>query len=72
MAKAVKDTNPLVTSLNVALASSGLTKNDVVERMGTSMSQLNRILNPKTTNHTVDALQRFADALGRKLEVRLR
>lgn len=49
----------------------GLTKAALAERMKTSRSQLNRLLDPENDDVTLAALQRAAAALGRRIKVEL-
>lgn len=46
-----------------------LTKLEVAERMNTSRSQLDRLLDPENTAITLDSLDRLARALGRQLKI---
>ena len=47
----------------------GLTKSEVASRMGTSRSQLDRLLDPDMTTVTLDSLARLAQAIGRHLKI---
>jgi DNA-binding Xre family transcriptional regulator len=49
-----------------------LTLADVAERMGIDSPPLSRLEPGKMLNPTVATLQKWADALGRKLEIRIR
>jgi DNA-binding Xre family transcriptional regulator len=49
-----------------------LTKTEMAERMGTSRSQLDRILNGDTTNVGVETLARAAKAVNKELVLELR
>ena len=49
----------------------GLSKKALAERMNTSRSQVERLLDPANVQTQLDTLQRAAEALGRTLEVRL-
>lgn len=49
----------------------GLSKKALAERMHTSRSQVERLLDPANVQIQLDTLQRAAEALGRTLEVRL-
>jgi antitoxin HicB len=49
----------------------GLSKKALAERMHTSRSQVERLLDPANVHIQLDTLQRAAEALGRTLEVRL-
>ena len=46
-----------------------ITKTCLAERLQTSRSQLDRILDPNNTSITLDALERVAHAVGRKLRI---
>ncbi len=48
-----------------------ITKSALVERMHTSRSQLDRILDPNETGTSIDSLTRTAVAMGKRLEIRL-
>ena len=48
-----------------------LTKTAMAERMKTSRAQLNRLLDPKDGNVTLETLQRAAAVLGREVRVDL-
>lgn len=49
----------------------GLSKSALAKRMGTSRSQLDRLLDPTNTQVQLDTVQRAADALGRTLVIEL-
>jgi DNA-binding Xre family transcriptional regulator len=49
----------------------GLSKSGLAKRMGTSRSQLDRLLDPSNTQVQLDTLQRAAAALGRTLIVEI-
>jgi DNA-binding phage protein len=48
-----------------------LTKQQMAVAMNTSRAQLDRVLDPKRGNATLETLQRAAEAVGRKLRVEL-
>ena len=48
-----------------------MSKVAMAKRMGTSRSHLDKILDPKNSDVTLDTLQRAAIALGRRLKVEL-
>lgn len=48
-----------------------ITKKRMAEMMDTSRTQLNRILDPKAGNVTIETLQRAAKIVGRELRVEL-
>jgi antitoxin HicB len=49
----------------------GLTKQEMADRMGTSRSQLDRLLNPSSGGLTLDTLHRAARAVNRELQLDL-
>lgn len=53
------------------LAETNLTKTQLAERMNTSRSQLDRLLDPNNTTVTLDSLDRLARAVGRQLRIEL-
>ncbi|HJD63208.1 MAG TPA: helix-turn-helix domain-containing protein [Rickettsia endosymbiont of Degeeriella rufa] len=48
-----------------------ITKTEMAEKMETSRSAINRLLNPNNPNVTLDTLDRAAIALGMKLNISL-
>lgn len=48
-----------------------ITKSEMAEKMETSRSAVNRLLNPNNPNVTIDTLDRAAIALGMKLNISL-
>ncbi|WP_374686894.1 helix-turn-helix domain-containing protein [Promineifilum sp.] len=50
---------------------SQLTKTELAERMETSRSQLDRLLDPENTSITLESLERLAHAVGKRLVVKL-
>ncbi|BBJ31421.1 hypothetical protein RAS_05300 [Rickettsia asiatica] len=48
-----------------------ITKSEMAEKMETSRSAVNRLLNPNNPNVTLDTLDRAAIALGMKLNISL-
>ncbi len=61
----------LAWQIRQRMAEERLTKQGMAERMGTSRSQLDRLLNPTTGGVTLDTLHRAARAVNRELEVAL-
>lgn len=59
----------LATELERCMRSEGLSKPRMAQRMGTSRSQLDRVLDPKCTAIQLDTLVRAALAVGRNLEI---
>ena len=53
------------------MAETQLTKTELAERMQTSRSQLDRLLDPENTAVTLDSLERLARAVGKRLVVEL-
>ena len=51
------------------MADANLTKTEVASRMGTSRSQLDRLLDPENTSVTLESLDRLARAVGKQLRV---
>jgi antitoxin HicB len=49
----------------------GITKVEMARRMGTSRSQLDRLLKPDSAGVTLDTIHRAAKAVGRELRVEL-
>jgi antitoxin HicB len=54
-----------------AMKAQGLSRKRLAERMGTSRSQVSRLLDPKDGNLTLMTLQRAAELLGRKVRLEL-
>ena len=48
-----------------------ITKSAMAERMHTSRSQLDRLLNPEITSVSLEMMQRAANAIGRELRIEL-
>jgi antitoxin HicB len=67
--KAIKSV--LVWQLQQAMKKRSLTKQKMAAEMNTSRAQLDRILDPKKGNVTIETLQRAAKAVGRELKVEL-
>src|SRR5262245_47916330 len=61
----------LAIQIEQAMNENRLSKAEVARRMGTSRSQLNRLLDPDTESVTLDALGRAAEAVGRQIRVEL-
>ncbi len=61
----------LAIQLNEAMERSHMTKTQLAERLQTSRSQLNRLLDPDNTAVTLEALERLAAAVGRQLRIEL-
>lgn len=54
-----------------AMKTQKLSRRRLAERMGTSRSQIGRLLDPKDGNVTLTTLQRAAEMLGRKVRLDL-
>jgi antitoxin HicB len=61
----------LALQLDEAMEQSRITKTELAERLQTSRSQLDRLLDPDNTAVTLDSLERLAHAVGRELKVEL-
>jgi predicted XRE-type DNA-binding protein len=59
----------LATEIERCMKSAGLSKPRMARRMGTSRSQLDRVLDPTCTTIQLDTLVRAALAVGRNLEI---
>lgn len=62
----------LAWQLQQALLEQGVTKSVLAERMHTSRTQVDRLLDPTNTRVQLDSLQRAAEMLGRKLVIELK
>ena len=54
-----------------AMKDQGLSQKRMAERMGTSRSQISRLLDPNDGNVTLTTLQRAAEMVGRKVRLEL-
>jgi antitoxin HicB len=61
----------LAWQLAQAMKAQHLSRKGLAERMGTSRSQISRLLDPKDGNVTLLTLQRAAEIIGRKVRVEL-
>jgi antitoxin HicB len=61
----------LAWQISEAMKAQGLSRKRLAERMGTSRSQVGRLLDPKDGNVTLNTLQRAAELLGRKVRLDL-
>jgi antitoxin HicB len=61
----------LAWQLGEAMKAGQLSRKRLAERMGTSRSQINRLLDPKDGNVTLTTLQRAAKMVGRSLKLEL-
>ncbi len=51
------------------MTEANLTKTEVADKMNTSRSQLDRLLDPENTSITLDSLTRLARAVGKQLRI---
>jgi antitoxin HicB len=68
-AAAIKEV--LAYQIEEAMKAQKLSRRRLAERMGTSRSQIGRLLDPKDGNVTLATLQRAAEMLGRKVRLDL-
>jgi antitoxin HicB len=61
----------LALQLSEVMEQSNITKTQLAERLQTSRSQLDRLLDPDNTAVTLDSLERLAQAVGKQLRVEL-
>jgi antitoxin HicB len=61
----------LAWQIGQAMKDQGLSRKRLAERMGTSRSQISRLLDPTDGNVTLVTLQRAAELLGRKVRLEL-
>ena len=61
----------LAWQIRQAMEHEHLSQRKLAERMGTSRSQISRLLDPKDGNVTLATLQRAAEMLGRKVRLEL-
>lgn len=61
----------LAWQIEQAMNDQKLSRKRLAERMGTSRSQIRRLLDPKDGNVTLATLQRAAEILGRKMRLDL-
>jgi antitoxin HicB len=61
----------LAFQIEEAMNAQKLSRRRLAERMGTSRSQIGRLLDPKDGNVTLATLQRAAEMLGRKVRLDL-
>jgi antitoxin HicB len=69
--KAVAVKEVLAFQIEEAMKAQKLSRRRLAERMGTSRSQIGRLLDPKDGNVTLATLQRAAEMLGRKVRLDL-
>jgi hypothetical protein len=61
----------LAWQLEASMKAQGVSKQALADRMSTSRSQLDRLLDPKNAAIQLDTVARAARALGKRLDVRL-
>jgi antitoxin HicB len=61
----------LAWQIQKAMKEAGLTRTALAEKMRTSRAQLNRVLDPKDGNVTLETLMRVARHVGREVRVEL-
>lgn len=54
-----------------AMKKEGISKSEMAKRMGTSRSQLERLLDPENPNVLLDTVQKAATAVDKQLTIRL-
>ncbi len=59
----------LALQLADIMEESSITKTSLAEKLKTSRSQLDRILDPENTSVTIELLERVAHAVGKKLHI---
>jgi antitoxin HicB len=68
-ARAIKEV--IAWQLAEAMTERNLSKNKLATMMGTSRTQVSRLLDPTDGNVTIETLQRAAQVVGRKVQVQL-
>jgi predicted XRE-type DNA-binding protein len=61
----------LAWQIEEAMKAEKLSRKRMAEKMGTSRSQISRLLDPKDGNVTLATLQRAAEIVGRKVRIEL-
>ena len=69
--EAVAIKEALAWQIAEAMKAQNLSRKQLAERMGTSRSQISRLLDPKDGNVTISTLQRAAKIVGRSLRFEL-
>lgn len=59
----------LALQIEDVIAKTSLTKTEIAQKMDTSRSQLDRLLDPENTAITLDSLDRLARAVGKQLKI---
>lgn len=68
-ARAIKEV--IAFQLAAAMKAQKLTKKALAEKLSTSRTQIDRLLDPAAQNITIDTLQRAAAMVGRKVKIEL-
>lgn len=68
-AKAIKEV--VAWQLAEAMRERKLSKNQLAKQMHTSRTQVDRMLDPKAGNVTIETLQRAAELVGRRVKIEL-
>lgn len=71
MFQAVAIKEVLAWQIGEAMKAQKLTRKGLAEKMGTSRSQISRLLDPKDGNVTLLTLQRAAEIVGRRVRLEL-
>lgn len=61
----------LALQISEAMEQSQITKAQLAEKLQTSRSQIDRLLDPENTSVTLESLERLALAVGRQLKIEL-
>ncbi len=61
----------LALEIQAAMKTRHLTKKGLAARMGTSRSQLDRLIDPQNTKVTLESLEKLATAVGKRLKIEL-
>jgi antitoxin HicB len=61
----------IALQLEAERKSFGISKAELARRVGTSRAQIDRILDPKSQNVTIESLKRVASAVGKRLHLEL-
>lgn len=70
-AEAIEIKKALVKKIEQAMKAKGISKNALAEAMGTSRTQIERLLNPENTSVTLHTLLKAAEVLGKKIKLEM-
>ncbi len=70
-AEAIKIKTALAKQLENEMKTQGISKNALAEAMGTSRTQIERLLNPENTSVTLHTLLKAAEVLGKKIKLEM-